>query len=176
VRDEVTVKSAGNQEPIDDETVAYILSAQGLFEDLQQVAAQLAGLLVLAASGGRSATPDHPMLGTAKQLHQCAAASIQSLRPTARASAHCGHVTQASAALGRALSSAQTYLGRPEHGAGVDQVLDPLKAACDQLLLAASVLPGFQVISFEQACCGPQIPADDMASDSRSKSGARIGK
>jgi hypothetical protein len=167
VHDDITVKSADNQDDIDDETVAYILSAQRLFEDLRQVAAQLAGLLVLTASRGKGATPDHPMLEAAERLHQSAAADIQSLRPTGRASAHRRHVSQASAALECALSCARGYLGRAEHGAGVNSVLYPLQAACDQLRLAAGALPGFQVISFEQACCGPQIPRTGMASDSR---------
>ena len=164
MRDDITVESAGNQEDIDDETVAYILSAQRLFEDLRQIAAQLAGLLVLAAAGGKTATPDHPMLEAAERLHQSAATDIQSLRPAGRASAHREHVLQASAALGCALACARGYLARAEYGAGVNSVLYPLQAACDQLRLAAGALPGFQVISFEQACCGPQIPRTGMAS------------
>ena len=60
--EEIIVQSVGSREKIDDETVAYILKAQKYFEDLRQVAAQLAGLLALAAAGGKSATPDHPML------------------------------------------------------------------------------------------------------------------
>lgn len=176
MRDEITVERAGNQEDIDDETVAYILSAQRPFEDLRQVAAQLAGLLVLAAAGGKSATPDHPMLEAARRLHRCAAAEIQRLRPTARANAHRDCVSQGSAALGCALSGARLHLGRAEHGAGVDKVLYPLRAACDQLRLAAGALPGFQVICFEQACCAPLIPATGMASDSRRKGAARFAK
>jgi len=165
VREEITVKSAGGQQDIDDETVAYILSAQRVFEDLSQVAGQLAGLLVLAAAGGKSATPDHPMLGAAERLQHSATAEIQGLRHAGRASAHREHVSQASAALGCALSCARGYLGRAEHGTGVNGVLHPLQAACDQLRLAAAALPGFQMISFEQACCGPQIPTTGVASD-----------
>jgi hypothetical protein len=167
VRDEITVSSTGSQESIDDETVAYILSAQRPFEDLRQVAAQLAGLLALAASGGKSATADHPLLETARRLHQSAAAEIQGLRRPGRASAHREHVSQASAALGRALACTQGYLGRSERGAEINTVLHPLQAACDQLRLAAGALPGFQMISFEQACCGPQISATAMAGDDR---------
>jgi len=43
--------SALRDAPPDDLTVAYIVESQPLFEDLRQVAAQLAGLLVLAATG-----------------------------------------------------------------------------------------------------------------------------
>ena len=176
MRGDITVKSAGAQAGIDDETVAYNLLAQKPFEDLRQVAAQLAGLLVLATAGGKSATPDHPMLEAARRLLECAAADIQSLRPTTRASAHRNHVAQASATLGCALSCARRHLGRAERCPDVDRVLYPLKAACDQLRLAAGALPGFQVISFEQACCGPQIPATGIVSDSRPQSGARLAK
>ena len=49
-------------ETLDDRTTAYILETRRPFEDLRQVASQLAGLLVLAASGAKSAAPDHPML------------------------------------------------------------------------------------------------------------------
>src|SRR5207247_1120661 len=42
---------------IDDRTAAYVIEAQPLFEDLRQLAAQLAGLLVLAATGSKDASP-----------------------------------------------------------------------------------------------------------------------
>ena len=52
---------------IDEATATYILENQRCFEDLKQVASQLAGLLVLAASGSKEAVPDHPMLDAAGQ-------------------------------------------------------------------------------------------------------------
>ena len=42
---------------VDDATAAYIVENQKCFEDLKQVAAQLAGLLVLAAAGSKEARP-----------------------------------------------------------------------------------------------------------------------
>ena len=45
------VQSVAVTDALDDLTVAYIIESQPLFEDLRQVAAQLAGLLVLAATG-----------------------------------------------------------------------------------------------------------------------------
>ncbi len=47
---------------VDDATATYIVENQKCFEDLKQVASQLAGLLVLAAAGSKEALPDHPML------------------------------------------------------------------------------------------------------------------
>ena len=40
---------------VDDATAEYIVENQKCFEDLKQVAAQLAGLLVLAAAGSKEA-------------------------------------------------------------------------------------------------------------------------
>jgi len=82
VPEEIIVRSVSSRESIDDKTVAYIVGAQKYFEDLRQIAAQLAGLLVLAAAGGKSATPDHPMLEAAELLHESASAGIRGSRAT----------------------------------------------------------------------------------------------
>ena len=174
--EELKVMAAASREIIDDDTVAYILLAQKYFEDLRQVAAQLAGLLVLAAAGGKSATPDHPMLDAAKQLHESATAGIRGLRATPRASTHRDYLSRAAAALECALSSAQTHLSSAGRGAEVEPILHPLQAAYAQLQLAAAALPGFEMISFDQACCGPQIHASSIPTASRERVGARATK
>jgi hypothetical protein len=176
LREEITLKAAGSRETIDDETVAYILLAQKYFEDLRQVAAQLAGLLVLAAAGGKSATPHHPMLDAAKQLHESAAAGIRGLSATPRASTHRNYLSRAAAALECALSSAQTHLSSTGRGVEVEPILHPLQAAYAQLQLAAAALPGFEMISFDQACCGPQIHASTVPAGSHQHVGARAAK
>jgi hypothetical protein len=176
VPEEIKAIAATGRENIDDETVAYILLAQKYFEDLRQVAAQLAGLLVLAAAGSKSATPDHPMLEAAKQLHESATAGIRGLRATERASAHRDNLSRAAAALECALSSAQTHLWRAGRGAEVEPILHPLQAAYAQLRLAAAALPGFEMISFEQACCGPQIHASNAPVPNHDHAGARVAK
>ncbi len=174
MREEFTVKSTSGPENVDDETVAYILEAQKYFEDLRQVAAQLAGLLVLAAAGGKAATPDHPMLDAAERLHRSAETGIRSLRPTPRASAHRDCLSRAAAALECALSSAHSHLWQAEQNAGMEPILHPLQAAYDQLRLAAGALPGFEIISFEQGCCGPQIHTTHNSH--RGHDGARAAK
>jgi len=37
-------------------------------------------------------------------------------------------------------------------------VLEPLKSAYSNLAWAAQALPGFELLSFDQACCAPQQP------------------
>jgi hypothetical protein len=153
VTQEIMITAANGQLNIDDETVAYILVARKHFEDLRQVAAQLAGLLVLAASGGRSSTPDHPMIEAAAQLHASASDGIRNTRATPRSRAHHECLSRAGVALECALASARTRLGQAALTSEIESILTPLKAAYSQLQFASAALPGFELISFNQACC-----------------------
>lgn len=128
---------------IDDQTVAYIMAAQPCFEDLKQVASQLAGLLVLKSSGSKSVTPDHPMLLSAMQSHQNATHSLRAARVSARAREHHTYLLQASAQLGASLRAMRNNA----------DPLVPLENAYAQLRSASKTLPGFQMISFERGCC-----------------------
>jgi hypothetical protein len=132
---------------IDDATATYILENQRCFEDLKQVASQLAGLLVLAASGSKEAVPDHPMLAAAGELFREADDALQRARPTERARRHYEHLTRSSSAIGVALKEARV-------GLNVDRILIPLRAGYSELERAADELPGFEKVSYERACCG----------------------
>jgi hypothetical protein len=122
---------------IDDQIVEYILTAQTWFEDLKQVAAQLAGLLVLEAAG---AAHDHPMRLSAERVYQSAVDGLRSARVPARARRHHDNLLAASGKLGDALYTK----GDP---------LVFLESAYGELRLASRSLPGFQMISFEHGCC-----------------------
>jgi hypothetical protein len=122
---------------IDDQTAAYILAVQVYFEDLKQVAAQLAGLLVLEAAG---ASPDHPMLASAGQAYKNAADGLRSVRVSARARVHHKHLLAAAEKLDEALRARGDKLGL-------------LEGAYAELRSASRTLPGFQMISFERGCC-----------------------
>lgn len=145
----------------DSRTVAYAIAAQPVFDDLRQVAAQLAGMLVLFATGAKTAAPDHPMLTTASQVFAQASDALLRVQPPAidTARQHYDAVTRAVAALGAALSATQRELGKPTLTADLDAALGPLRLAYDCLQQAASMLPGFQMVSFEQACCGANLSA-----------------
>jgi hypothetical protein len=132
---------------IDDATATYILENHKCFEDLKQVASQLAGLLVLAASGSKEAVPDHPMLDAAGELFREADQALQRARPTERAQRHYEHLTRSSSAIGLALKEARI-------GLNVDRILIPLRAGYSELERAADELPGFEKVSYERACCG----------------------
>jgi hypothetical protein len=132
---------------VDDETAAYILQTRRPFEDLRQVAAQIAGFLVLNASGANTASPDHPMLHSAKELHGNAVEALHCARPTPGSQVHHRCLVEASASLNAALVAA--------HGAlQIDPVLAPLRYAYGLLQHAANALPGFEMVAFQQGCCG----------------------
>src|ERR1700733_5469046 len=111
---------------IDDATAAYIVENQKCFEDLKQVASQLAGLLVLAASGSKEAAPDHPMLQMARELFREARDDLPRARPTKRAQQHHDHLARAAASIGIALKEAAA-------GLNIDPILIPLRAGYTEL-------------------------------------------
>ena len=130
---------------LDDATATYILETRKPFEDLRQVAAQLAGLLVLEAAGARE-IPDHPMLAAAEELYADAIEGVRQARATARASRHHDCLLHAASEIRTALSAAQRSLA-------IDPILIPLRAAYAHLQSAGSELPGFDMVAFEQGCC-----------------------
>jgi len=139
---------------VDDATAAYILENQKCFEDLKQVASQLAGLLVLAAAGSKSALPEHPMLEAAQQLFREAADALRRARPTPRAQPHHRHLKQAAGAIGRALNAAVRCFRPLGGGLDIDPILLPLRAGYEELERAARALPGFETVAYDRACCG----------------------
>jgi hypothetical protein len=157
-------------ELLDDRTTAYVLQVRPHFEGLRDVAAQLAGLLVLAATGARSAAPDHPMLQSAGALCEQSRDGIRSARATRRAGAHHRHLARAADSLASALSAAQDRLGRPLPATDLDIVLTPLKEGYAHLERASRTLPGFETVSFDHACCagvGNRVPHLHPAGDAQ---------
>ena len=136
-------------------TTAYVLEMRRPFEDLRQVASQLAGLLVLAASGSPSAGPHHPMLSSAAQLYEEAVDALHHTSVPPEAREHHHHLRNAAAELRISLSAAQSgmALSAAQTGMAIDPVLVPLRAAYDQLQLASTTLPGFPMVTFDLACC-----------------------
>jgi hypothetical protein len=134
---------------VDEATAAYIVQTRKSFEDLRQVASQLAGVLVLAAAGSKNAAPDHPALKAAAELHKDAVDAIRSARVTNRAAEHHVCLSRAAVCLGTALRAAEARLD-------VDPILTPLRAGYDQLQKASENLPGFEMVSFDRACCAAQ--------------------
>jgi len=149
----------GLAEALDERTVRYVLETRPHFEELRQALAQVAGMLVLAAAGARSVTQDHPLFVAARETQARALDGIRAARPGARARHHHGHLLSAAEALDVALRRAAEDMHL--HGMErerIDPALEPLQAAYRHLAWAAKSLPGFEIVSFDQACCAPRQP------------------
>jgi hypothetical protein len=138
---------------LDDRTVSYLIVAQPLFEDLRQVASQLAGLLVLKATGSRDASPEHPMLHAARHLFDAARDGIEQAQPTEPARQHHGSLRRSCEFLATALAAMPQVMASAAD-ADFQLSLNPLRAAYDELQFASRALPGFRMVAFEQGCCG----------------------
>ncbi|HJT88451.1 MAG TPA: hypothetical protein VJ732_11355 [Bryobacteraceae bacterium] len=134
---------------LDDDTVGYILETRKHFEDLRQVAAQLAGLLVLSSAGAKTPLLDHPTLHAAEELYREAADGVRRSRVTPRARRHHHHLLQAAESIRSALEAAHSS---PE----IDPVLARVRAGYAALQNAAGALPGFEMVAFAQGCCAPR--------------------
>lgn len=141
---------------VDDETTAYIIENRRFFEDLRQAEGQLAGLLVLAAAGGKSAGPDHPLLAAASQLQEEAEGGLRRARVSKGADEHHRHLLNAAGALEIALAAARRHLPLLD-GENTDLILHPLRVAHGHLQRAANALPGFTMVDFEQGCCAGAV-------------------
>ncbi len=131
---------------VDDATAAYIIETQKIFEDLKQVASQLAGMLVLAAAGSKEAVPDHPALLSAREIFREADDALRRAQPTERAFRHHVRIDRAAKRLGVALNVALGSLD-------VERTVVYLRAGYAELERAADALPGFEKVSYERACC-----------------------
>jgi hypothetical protein len=105
-----------------------------VFEDLKSVAAQLAGFLVLEASGART---DPQLLVSAEQVYRNAVDGLRSARKPER------HLLAAASKLDAALCEMRTRR----------DALPLLESAYADLRAAARAIPGLQMIAFEQGCC-----------------------
>ena len=112
---------------VDDQTAVYILTTRKAFDDLRQVVAQLAGVLVLSSAGGKSQGFD---LKAACRLHQEAVEELRDAPSSAQAAAHHGHLLRAAADLETALKKARMPLD-------VEAVLPPLRSGYEALQRAS---------------------------------------
>lgn len=133
----------------------YVVGAQGRFDGLRQCAAQMAGLLVLAAAGGRT-DPGHPMLELARNAHGAAADATYGARVPAGAEHHHRHMAAAAKTLSAALKAMPDALARRNEEA-VDRAYGPLQAGFRELQNASRCLPGFEIVDFEQGCCAEHV-------------------
>jgi hypothetical protein len=141
----------------DDATRAYVEAAGDCFEDLRAVTAQLAGLLLLSASGARAAGPNHPIVAvTEERLAMARDAALRLVPRSDRTRHHHDHLLATVSRLTEALARIRTApLGRD----GVTEPTRLLGSAWDELGAASRALPGFDLIDLTGACCSQHAPS-----------------
>ena len=154
---EPVTAEAGLPAGLDDRTLAYVVASRPVFDQIRQASSQLAGLLVLAAAGGRSAQ-DHPMFALALAAHDEARDGLGALRPPDGAMHHHRHLLQAAYAMSAALDAAGQSLHRHDD-ASLDAISVPLRRALQELHWATAALPGFTLVDLAGACCAPHAAA-----------------
>lgn len=136
---------------LDDRTLDYVERARPIFDRIARISAQLSGLLILAASGARSAQ-GHPMFALTAQEGEVLADDMATLRPTDTALHHHRHLRRALHAAGCAIAFAAEGLHRWDD-ATIDRITAALRAANRELQWATAALPGFAVVDLRHACC-----------------------
>ncbi|GAB0117747.1 hypothetical protein [Acidisoma sp. 7E03] len=148
---EPDVEPAALPEGLDERTLFYIEQARPVFDRIGRVSAQLSGLLILAATGARSAQ-GHPMFALIAEGREALAAAMAILRPPPSAAHHHHHLRRAAVAVARAVDLAEQRLHRRDD-ALLDRLTAALRAANQELHWATNALPGFAVVDLRQACC-----------------------
>jgi hypothetical protein len=139
---------------LDAPTLAYVQQAQPVFDLFRQAEGQLAGLMVLAAAGSRSALPDHPILANAWAAFEQGLDRLRRTVPSQRGRHHYHHLSEAGDLIGRALAQAERALrDRGDAKADIAAALEPLRQGHRHLQWATTALPGFEMVAFEQGCC-----------------------
>jgi hypothetical protein len=136
---------------LDDRSLAFVLAARPVFDQIRALTGQLAGLLVLKASGARSAQ-DHPMFALVLDRHDRMRDGLAALDVPASADHHHRHLRRAAHAVTLAVQEARDSLHRGDE-ASLDAITAPLRRAQQELHWAAASLPGFAVVDLRQACC-----------------------
>jgi hypothetical protein len=149
--DPTSADSAPDLSDLDESKHDYVTAIKPAFDCLRDVAAQVAGLLLLAVSGGKSAA-GHPMLPVALESHAGAADLLGTARVPSWARHQHAHLVQASVKLRAALNAAKNDLrcGGVER---FDAILKPLRESYAELQRAADALPGIETVSLSQGCC-----------------------
>jgi hypothetical protein len=135
---------------VDGPSTAYVLAARPAFEGLRHASMQMAGLLLLAATGGRT-WQDHTMLDLATAAQAEASDTLRALSPPARGQHHHLHLLGADRAMGEAIRCARSELHLSAEAQRLIQ--RAVQAAIDHLRYAAGALPGFELVALSQSCC-----------------------
>jgi hypothetical protein len=132
---------------VDDRTMNYIEAARPVFD--------LSGLLLLAATGARSAQ-GHPMFALLLDARDNLREALPGVRPSATGMHHHQHLERAANAVFVAMTLAEQGLHRCD-ALSLDRMTEALRRANQELHWATAALPGFAVVDLRQSCCAAHL-------------------
>ncbi|CAM2188113.1 conserved hypothetical protein [Paraburkholderia sacchari] len=138
-----------------DATRRYIELSQPVFDELRDIAGQLATLLLAAATNDKFLVVEHPALEVVAHRLDEARQQAAALRPPAMALHHHHHLSAALERFGDTIETMRLkgrLIGHDDDGLGA------LKIAWREMQYVSRALPGFETIDVERGCC--QMCAD----------------
>lgn len=146
---------------MDDGSIAYSIGMQMPFECLRNAAAQLAGVLILAATGSRSGSPDHPILAVVIDNHQQAVDGMGAVKVPAGSRHRHLHMTRALTLIADAVVTFKSVATRKH--SNTDAALALLSRGWSELRLASMSLPGCEIVDLKHACCAEHQRSTGMS-------------
>ncbi len=145
-----------------DGSIAYAIGMQLPFECLRNAAAQLAGVLILAATGSRAGSPDHPIVAVAVDNHQQAVDGMGVVKVPAESRHRHLHMIRASSLIADAVVSFKSVTTWKH--SNIDAALSLLIRGWAELRLASASLPGCEIVDLKHACCADHQKSNGMDS------------
>jgi hypothetical protein len=143
----------GSKAELEDAALRYVLDAQPVFETLKRVTTQLAGFALLQAVGARDAHMQDTPLAQARRALGPALDGLRALKPPSTATHHHRHLSGLAGALEQALAHSEASIVGARREELAQAARPYLDAAISHLRSASRLLPGFEVVSLDQACC-----------------------
>lgn len=139
--------------------LAYIEGGRVAQDLLCQVLTQLAGYSLMLMTTSRRPNLAEQSIRGASAAAARAFEDIRALAVPSAARHHHHHLCKAAEAARHAFAAAERC-GRPDAGeAERDALTRALQAATAHLRVTARLLPGFEMVDFDQACCALHAPA-----------------
>lgn len=132
-------------------SIAYAMGIQLPFERLRNAAAQLAGVLILAATGSRAGSPDHPIVSVAADNHQQAIDGLGAVKVPGDSRHQHLHMMRASSLIADALFAFKSV--PTSKNSNIDAALSLLVRGWSELRFASVAIPGCEIVDFKHACC-----------------------
>jgi hypothetical protein len=139
----------------DQVVLRYVAAARPVQQLISDTLMQVAGFSLLLMTSRNRASLAEGALATAWEAAMRASEEVRALAVPEIAAHHHHHLRAAAAALLQACVATLDCL-RGDASEQSDALVRTLRSSSDHLRTTARLLPGFELVDFTQACCGPK--------------------